>query len=127
MPHFTQEIVPSFDFGAAEQISIARRLNQCIEAARTSTARIRTLMEAPLVPELGASAVELTDLESELAIPLPFEYRQFLSQCRYFWLGDGRTIAGFHHEGLYIVDRPWLSTEHLPGHRLLAAVGHPAR
>jgi hypothetical protein len=72
-------------------------------------------MEAPCVPSTGASEDELQQMESELGIPLPSEYRQFLATCRYLKLEDGTEIGGFDYNGLFVVQSPWVSDQHRSG------------
>ena len=76
-------------------------------------------MEAPCVPDAGASENEIQELESRLGLPLPAEYRQFLGLCRYLKMSDGTEIGGFSHEGVQVTENPWLSDEHRPGVKYL--------
>jgi len=117
MATHTSEVVPGFDFRAAEGLPISERFRICLERAREIVAQNRygDYADAPCIPDSGASEVELQEMETRLGVPLPAEYRRFLAQCRYLKLSDGTEIGGFSHEGVYVTEVPWLSREHRPG------------
>lgn len=63
------------------------------------------------VPHAGASESELRELEAELGIVLPAEYRAFLRRWRYLRIDDGREIWGFD-SGDDRLETPWVSDQH---------------
>jgi hypothetical protein len=117
MATHTSEVVPPFDFRAAEALPISERFHICLERARNIVAEngYGDFAEAPCVPDAGASEIELQEMETRLGVPLPAEYRRFLALCRYLKMSDGTEIGGLSHAGLYVTEVPWLSSEHRPG------------
>jgi hypothetical protein len=109
-------IVPAFDFTEAQRLSLTQRFERSIERAGQllEANGYQGLSHFPCIPS-GASAAELEELESQVGMPLPQEYRQFLSHCRYLKLDDGLEVGGLDHEGVYPASSPWVSTEHRPG------------
>jgi hypothetical protein len=69
------------------------------------------LCDLPPIPPAGASPTELAVLEQELGVPLPAEYRAFLSRWRYLDVGPGLTVWGLDHEGVSL-GSPRLSASH---------------
>jgi hypothetical protein len=113
----TSKVLPAFDFRVAEALPISQRIVTCLERAREIVAEngYGDYAQAPCVPDAGASEIELQVMETQLGVPLPAEYRRFLSICRYLKLSDGTEIGGLSHEGLYVTEVPWLSSEHREG------------
>jgi hypothetical protein len=113
----TSQIVPPFDFRSAEALPLPQRFHECLNRARALAAGsgYGRYFNAPCVPSTGASEAELQNMEFELGVQLPAEYRQFLVICRYLKLGDGCEIGGLDHDGLYVTEVPWVSSEHRPG------------
>jgi len=126
MAAHTSQIVPAFDFQPAAALSVAERFRVCLDRARRVIAgsRYGDFLDAPCVPVTGGSDVELQQMEAQLGMPLPAEYRQFLSICRYLKVGDGVEIGGLDHDGLYMTEIPWVSTRHRPGVRYLVFAGY---
>ena len=116
----TNEVIPSFDFGAAMAILPEKRCSICAETVtqRMKAAGLWDLFDIPPVPDSGATDEELAKLESQLGVNLPREYRDFLCGWRYLMISDGRQIWGFDHEGVSI-GSPWVSSEHRPDTRYL--------
>ena len=113
----TSHIVPSFDFGPAEALPLSDRFRICLDRARAMVEEsgYQEFCSAPCVPSTGASAAELQELESGLGVPLPAEYRQFLSCCRYLKIEDGTEVGGLGNGRLFVAEVPWVSCEHRPG------------
>jgi hypothetical protein len=76
------------------------------------------LLDLPPVPVSGASEAELQQLESQLGVALPAEYRAFLRQWRYLHMGAGLQVWGFDHAGVSL-GAPWVSDRHQVGVRFL--------
>jgi hypothetical protein len=110
------DVLPPYDFSAAEVYQPAERLEVAIEQAR------RRLIEEgawdlhgiPPVPDRGASVEELAQFEQRLGRALPREYRLFLSRWRYLAISSGLQIWGLDHDGVSI-GAPWVSKEHRQG------------
>ena len=110
-----------FDFSEALSLTPEGRLARCVRemAARHARSGNADLCDMPPVPVVGATEEELTALEQELGVPLPAEYRAFLSRWRYLGVGPGLAVWGLDHEGLS-TGRPCLSTDHpVPGRFLV--------
>ena len=93
-------------------MTVTERFASCLARARVLAESYQSLSDYPCVPEGGATASELAEIESDIGRPLPPEYREFLSRCRYLKIDDGREIGGFGHDGLYVTERPWISDKH---------------
>jgi hypothetical protein len=115
MTRRNKRIVPAFDFTEAQGMSVIQRFERSIERARqlVESNGYQDLCDFPCIPS-GASDAELEALE-KAGMPLPDEYRQFLTRCRYLKLDDGLEVGGFAHEGVHRASPPWVSTEHRPG------------
>ena len=120
MADHTNQVVPPFDFPEALPLSPDERMRRCVDGVRERLIAegIWDIFGLPPVPSSGASEDELRRLESSLGVPLPDEYRSFLSRWRYLVLDDGLRIWGLRHEGLS-VGEPWLSDQHRAGVRYL--------
>lgn len=114
MASYSHNVLPPFDFRTAENHDFPDRLQICIERAKqiVRDEALEDILELPRVPDFGVIESELREFEALIKIPLPFEYRQFLSVCRYISLGDGWEVGGFVINGDSIVGTPWLSQEH---------------
>ena len=79
MAAHSSEIIPHFDFTEALRYDPDERMRLCVDRVRDrlSDEGLWDLLLIPPVPEMGASAGELRDLESILEVPLPTEYRAF--------------------------------------------------
>ncbi len=121
MAEHTARIVPPFDFTEALALSVSERFTRCIDRARKLLAEngYQEISDFPCIPDIGATETELKQFESELGVVLPEEYRAFLSTCRYLKIDDGLEVGGLDHEGLYVTEHPWVSTDHRPGVRYL--------
>lgn len=116
MSKYTNKVVPKFDFTSALRLSVTERMSHCVNRVRERHTSEGTwgLFGVPPVPESGATETELLSLESELGVPLPSEFRAFLSRWRYLVIADGMNLWGFDHDGVS-VGRPWSSDEHRAG------------
>lgn len=90
MGKYTNEIVEPYDF--TEALALSVRVRFC-----------------------GATESELTNLERNLGVQLPVEYRDFLTLCRYLKIADGCEIGGFDHDGVYVTECPWVYDKHRTG------------
>lgn len=117
MASYSRNVLPPFDFRTAGNHDFPNRLQICIERAKqiVRDVALEDILELPRVPNFGVTESELQEFETLIGIPLPFEYRQFLSVCRYISLGDGWEVGGFGFNGDSIVGPPWLSAEHRVG------------
>ena len=116
MASHPSRIVPLFDFREAKALSSLERFSHCLDQAKCITASgYQGISDYPCVPEIGASESELKELEAQLGVPLPAEYRQFLSICRYLKIDDGCEVGGFDWNGVYVTESPWISGEHRKG------------
>ncbi len=113
MAAHSSEIIPHFDFTEALRYDPDERMRLCVDRVRDrlSDEGLWDLLLIPPVPEMGASAGELRDLESILEVPLPTEYRAFLANWRYLIIGDGLKVWGFDHDGVS-TGSPWVSNQH---------------
>jgi hypothetical protein len=109
--------VPAFDFHPADALPLSERYRICLDRARELVAAsgYAHYNDFPCVPSIGASESELQKLESGLGILLPREYRQFLAICRYLKIEDGTEVGGLDHDGVYVTETPWVSSEHREG------------
>lgn len=114
MATHTTSIVAPYNFSTALQLSVAERFRRSIGIAEKILRinRYADSISQPCIPSRGASAEELRKLESDLGVPLPHEYRDFLASWRYLKVEDGCEIGGLDHEGLYVCERPWISDQH---------------
>jgi hypothetical protein len=115
MAKHTSKVVTAFDFSEPLRMSVAERFDHCIARARDLAKTYQSFSDYPCVPELGATESELAGMESALERPLPFEYRAFLSRCRYLKVDEGIEIGGLDYNGLYVTDKPWMSDKHRAG------------
>jgi hypothetical protein len=117
MASHTAQIVPHFDFAPAERLSERDRFKICLDRAKQIVASngYQDISDFRCVPETGGSETELQKLESGIGIPLPAEYRRFLSNCRYLKLDDGREVGGLDHAGVHFTESPWVSDLHRKG------------
>ncbi len=117
MTTYFRKVLPSFDFRTAEALGLSDRFQICIERAKgiVQQESLEKILELPRIPSFGVTDSELQAFEALIGISLPFEYRQFLSVCRYISLGDGWEVGGFGIDGDSIVGTPWLSQEHRAG------------
>lgn len=117
MAQHTNRVVPKYDFSEAAALTVAARIALSLQSARQLVAEngYQKYSPFPCIPEQGASSEELVQLESRLGRSLPQEYRQFLSQCRYLKVSDGREIGGLDHDGLTVTEGPWVSDTHRKG------------
>jgi hypothetical protein len=121
MAAHSNQIVPPFDFADALSYGPDERMRLCVDRVwrRLSNAGLWDIfLDIPPVPSNGASERELQGLEAGLGVPLPPEYRAFLSNWRYLIIDDGLKVWGFDHEGVSI-GRPWVSDLHRPDARYL--------
>jgi hypothetical protein len=111
----TNQVVPPFDFAEALSHDVDKRLELSVENVRRRLTAKGSwdLYDMPPVPPAGATEQELARLEASLGVPLPPEYRTFLTRWRYLIIGSGLQIWGFDHEGVGI-GTPWVSDTH-PG------------
>jgi hypothetical protein len=114
-----EHVLPPFDFTQATALSPAERLDRCIQRAREISADYPMFDNAPAVPDRGGTPVELDALADSIGTPLPDEYREFLSRCRYLCLADGINIGGLDHNGVLVAEPLWRSDRHRPGRGLL--------
>lgn len=116
MASHTNEIVPPFDFTAALRLSPEERMRQSVRRIEDRLSKIMRRDRSGIapVPHTGASESELRELEVELGIALPTEYRAFLRQWRYLQIDDGREIWGFSI-GDNSLETPWVSDQHRDG------------
>lgn len=121
MASHSQDVVPKFDFCEAHGLSVSKRIRKCVREARQILRMngYQKLCDYPCIPECGASSTELRELESDLGVSAPNEYRAFLEQHRYIKLDDGLEIGGFDNEGVYVTEQPWVSTKHRNGVKYL--------
>ena len=121
MASHTSRIVPAFDFTEATNLPISERFRVCLERARRLVDEngYQRLSDYPCVPNEGATESELNELEAMLEVPVPSEYRQFLSICRYLTIDDTRDIGGFDHDGVHRGALLWTSDSHRPGVKYL--------
>jgi hypothetical protein len=114
-------VIPAFDFSPAEKLSCAERISVVLNTARSIVAHngYQSLNDFSCVPDSGATSEELAALETELEIPLPIEYRQFLMIARYLKISDGTEIGGLDASGVYVTERPWVSDKHKRDHEYL--------
>jgi hypothetical protein len=117
MATHTSQIVPAFDFGPGEALPLSERFRICLDRAREIVAAsgYGEYTDAPCVSSDGASESELQKMESGLGVQLPAEYRQFLASCRYLKINDGMEVGGLDHDGFYVTEVPWVSSEHRRG------------
>lgn len=117
MTDHTSHIVPPYDFTEALALPVHERFTYSLDSAKAIIAEngYQEFSDFPCVPSVGATRAELGQLESDLGIALPSEYKQFLARCRYLKIDDGLEIGGFDHEGLYVTESPWVSGEHRAG------------
>lgn len=120
MANSTNDVVPPFDFTAALQLTPDERMLRCVDRVRQRHLAQHQwdLFGLPPVPDSGASEAELSQLETELGVPLPAEYGSFLRRWKYLVLDDGYRIWGFRHNGVG-VGSPWVSDQHRSGVRYL--------
>ena len=113
--------LPAFDFSEVADRSLADRLSYALRMAQARVAEsgYQEFCDFPCVPDQGASETELDDMEIDLGVELPAEYRAFLSICRYLKIADGLEIGGFDHEGIFVAEVPWISDKHREGVRYL--------
>jgi len=117
MATHTSNFVPAFDFHSAKGLALPERFRTCIDQARqmVESSGYGSFADFPCVPSAGATEAELQQMESQLGVPLPDEYRQFLTTCRYLKIDDGIEIGGLDHDGLNVTEVPWVSGDHRPG------------
>jgi hypothetical protein len=117
MPEHTAHIVPSYDFSEALALPVQERFARSLESAKAMLAEngYQEISDFPCVPGVGATEAELKQLESDLGVALPSEYRQFLAICRYLKIDDGREVGGLDHEGVHVTESPWVSVQHRSG------------
>ena len=120
MSYDVSKIVPPFDFGAAESLALTERLRVCLDRARelVEITGYQEFVDQPCIPD-GATEAEVRQLQTDLGVALPEEYRQFLSLCRYLLIGDGRDIWGISRDDLAVTEKPWVSEAHRHGRRFL--------
>ena len=116
MAMHTNLVVKDFDFSDALRLTSQERMRSCVERVRN---RLHDngdwgVFGLPPVPEVGASEEELKELEAQLGMRLPQEYRQFLQDWRYLAIEDGLQVWGFPQGGIGI-GTPWVSDEHRLG------------
>ncbi len=113
-------MIPHFDFTEALKLSVPDRYTRCLQIAKKQALGYQKFCDYPCVPDAGASNDEIARLRSELdGATVPPEYDAFLRRCRYVKIDDGTEVGGFDHEGLYVTEVPWLSTQHRKGYRYL--------
>jgi hypothetical protein len=114
MAKYTNDVVPLYDFGPASELTLAARFARSLEVARSIAAAngYQSFSDFPCVPDFGASADELSNLESKIGLALPLEYREFLAVCRYLRIEDGCEIGGLDYNGVYVTQKPWVSRVH---------------
>jgi hypothetical protein len=120
MPREDSPLEP-YDFSAVLALTPSERLEFAIEALADEIAESGhedDCSEPPIAPA-GGSDQELDDLESNLGISLPDEYRLFLSRWRYIDTGGGFAIGGLPMNGVHVGPLVWVSDEHVPGRRYL--------
>lgn len=117
MATHTNLIVEPFDFAEALAHPVEQRLVYSIEKARERVAAngYQGISDFPCVPHVGATETELTQMERQLSVALPPEYREFLLLCRYLKIDDGCEIGGVSHQGVYVTENPWVSDQHRDG------------
>lgn len=120
MATHANEVLPYFDFTEGLKHSPEERIRICVNCVRFRLIedKLWDIFGVPPVPDAGANEGELQRMESQLGMPLPNEYRIFLSLYRYLVMDDGRRIWGFDHQGLSI-GSPWVSEKHRLGTRYL--------
>lgn len=117
-------VIEDFDFTEALRLAPLDRMRGAVALARQrliDQGAIGYFMIPP-IPDHGATEAELRDLELRVGTRLPDEYAAFLRSWRYLIIDDGYQIWGLDHEGVSI-GWPWLSDQHLAGHRYLV-FGH---
>lgn len=121
MADHTNIIVPPYDFSVALGLSPEDRIARSLEVARRLVAKsgYQEICDWPCVPNSGATSEELAKLETNLGVPLPDEYRHFLSLCRYLKIDDGCEIGGLDFNGVYVTEHPWISDKHRAAVRYL--------
>jgi hypothetical protein len=118
MSSFPPTHVGSFDFTEALALPAQERLQRAVEQLRHwhEITDYESFCLFPPIPSYGASQAELDDLEAELEITLPADYRLFLSMWVYIDVDPMRIIWGVRHEGIYITDHPWAADRYpIPG------------
>ncbi len=119
MAAHTRQFLPTFDFGQVLESEPGERMRQCVRRVRDGLSPLEPWgdFELPPVPDAGASEDELGELESQLGVALPAEYRGFLRSWRYLEIGTGLQVCGLPHNGVSIgAPRVW---ERQPGTRYL--------
>jgi hypothetical protein len=113
MASHSDEVIPHFDFAEALSHELDERMRLCVDRVRDRLfdEGLWDIFLIPPVPSNGASEGELRDLESDLGVPLPSEYRAFLANWRYLIIDDGLKVWGLDHEGVSI-GGPWVSDQH---------------
>jgi hypothetical protein len=110
--------VGTFDFAQALALSPRERLQHAIGQLRRwhQLTDYESSCFFPPIPSDGAAQAELDDLEAELEITLPTDYRLLLSMWVYIDVDPMRIIWGVRHEGIYITDHPWAADSYpVPG------------
>jgi hypothetical protein len=103
MAAFPTTHVGSFDFTEALALPPQERLRRAVEQLRQwhEITDYESFCFFPPIPSYSASQAELDDLEAELEITLPADYRLFLSMWVYMDVDPMRIIWGVRHEGIY--------------------------
>jgi len=117
----TNLVIESYDFSEALSWSVDERISRSLEVAARLVEEngYQGVSDFPCIPVTGATDKELDQLEIQLGVHLPHEYRVFLSRCRYLKIDDGIEIGGLDCEGTYVTERPWVSDTHRPSVRYL--------
>jgi hypothetical protein len=120
----SNRIIGDFDFTEALKLTPLDRLRSAVSLAQRRLADQGALgyFMIPPIPDRGVTDAELRALQLSVRVDLPEEYAQFLRCWRYLIVNDGLQIWGLDHEGVSI-GWPWLSDQHLAGHRYLV-FGH---
>jgi hypothetical protein len=115
MQEFPPSHITPFDFTEALALSVIGRLQQAVARLRQWHQAIdyEAICLVPPIPPDGATDDELDDLEAELGIVLPPDYRLLLRMWHYLVVDATTMIWGLGHEGIYITDRPW-TADHYP-------------
>jgi hypothetical protein len=121
-----KQVLPDFDFSPAHELTCEDRFAAVLDTARSLVARngYQGFSDFSCIPDTGATTDELAALETELGIPLPTEYRQFLMMARYIKIDDGCEIGGLDANGVYVTERPWISDQHKRGHKYLVLANY---
>ncbi|HEX8231489.1 MAG TPA: SMI1/KNR4 family protein [Chloroflexia bacterium] len=110
-------VLPPFDFSEPLGLTVMQRMERAVGTvkARHEATEYDKYNNYPSVPPLGATDLELTELQHQLGVEFPAEYTEFLRHWRYVDIGTGLNIYGLDYADFHPTAPVWVSDEHMEG------------